>query len=217
MKDKAEFWLQLFLSAILPYLLGSGGIYLLVQFREQLPEHLYAIFLYIIYTVFVVVLIRLAFGNWLNKFYINIQKLLRHRAEKKIVHEWYEKWRDLCRLMQKVIKNNWQPTKKQNDAYSKLRFWFITNRSKFLPVWHGFNTWRSEAANEDKFNGTTSLKWRVFRENYKDPFSYFYEPFRLEDLGHILGLGYNKPDVGDMLIKLLELLHECTEWTSLKR
>jgi hypothetical protein len=213
MKDKTEFWLQLFLSTILPYLLGGGSIYLLIEFREQLPEHLYIIFLYIIYTVFVVVLIRLAFGNWFNKFYIYIQKLLRRRAEKKLIHEWHGKWLDFCELLRKVVHTDWELTKKQENEYSELRSWFITNRSKFLPVWQRFDARRTDAAHEDELGSTTSLKWKVFRENYKDPFSYFYEPFFLEDLDHILR--YHKSDIGDVLIKLKELMDECIEWARL--
>jgi hypothetical protein len=210
MKDRTQFWINLIVSVILPLVLSGGGASLLVYLKEDLPNLLYIIILWLLWLFIIAILFRLAFGDLIDRFRFWIKQNLRHRAEKKIVHEWYEKWQDFCELLRKVVRTDWEPTKKQENEYSELHSWFITNRSKFLPVWHGFNTWRSDAAHEDEYNGTASLKWQVFQKSYKDPFSYFYEPFRLEDLGNILG--YHKPDVGDVLKKLEELMDECIEW-----
>lgn len=220
MKDSKAFWLQVILSAAIPYLLGGSIIYVLSQFRERLPEWSYNTVIFTIYVVFIVILlvlvvllIRFAFGEWLNKLRISIENRRRHHARQKMAEEWYEKWRDLCELLGKVIHTDWQPTKEQENEYSKLRSWFRRNRSKLLPIWHSFEYPRRKMAHE-YYGSSTSLGHEVFYDNHDDPFSYFYEPFGIEELDKILE--YHMSDVGDVLIKLLELTDEFVEWTSLK-
>lgn len=96
-----------------------------------------------------------------------------------------------------------------------MHFWFIKNRSKFLPVWRYFDSRRTAAAHEDEFDSTVSLKWRVFRANYKDPFSYFYEPYHITELLKLLKC-HRKQEVDEVLIKLVELTDEFVDWESVR-
>ena len=166
-----------------------------------------------LWLVIIAILLRLAFGDLIDRLRILVKQNLRHRARQKLVKEWEEKWRDLCKLLGEVIRIDWQPTKEQENEYSKLRSWFRRNRSEFLPIWANFRASRTRAAHE-QYGSSASLAHKVFSDNYEDPFSYFYKPFNIEELDKILE--YHKPDVGDVVIKLLERMDEFVTWVSRK-
>ncbi len=213
MKDRTQFWINLLVSTVLPLVLTGGGASLLVLFRDNLPHVLYVTVLWVLCLVIIAILLRLAFGDLINRLRTWIKQNLRHHARQKLVKEWYEKFRDLRELLREIIRTDWQPNKEQEDEYYKLHSWFIRNRSKFLPTWARFQASRTGAAHE-QYGSSASLAHKVFYDNYKDPFSYFYKPLSIEELDEILKS--HKYDVEDVLTKLLERMNEFIEWTSLK-
>jgi len=223
MTDRKDSWSQLLallLQAIVPLVVAGGATGILSAFKENLPQSFYVIFLYVIWGVVIAMLIwlvlRLILGDWLNKLRVSITNHRQHRARQILAEQWRDKWLELWQLIARVVEADWQPTDEQKDNYFKRRVWFIKNRAKFLWTWHDFNRQRTVAAHEDEFGSTASLKWQVFRENYKDPFSYFYEPLGIEDLEYILR-NRQEDEIRRVLIKLEELMDEFVEWTRLYR
>lgn len=212
MKDRTESWLHLFLSAILPLLVGSGGTALLVHFKEHLPEPFFITVLIVIWLFFIVKLIELIFGDWLKRFRIWIKACQQHRARKKLVKEWRSKWKELSFLIAEVIESDWQPTEKQKRNYTELHSWFIKNRGQLLPLWHSFNRGRRRAAHEHERHGQFTLAHKVFVDNRQDPFSYFYEPLLIEELGDVLR-SRRSSDISYIMVKLKELIDEFVEWS----
>lgn len=213
MKEKTDFWLNLFLSAILPSVLGSGSIYLLVQFKEGLPGWLYTTFLFVIYAVLVAVLIRLAFGDWFRKLTIWVRNGRRGRAQRKVASNLFAKW---VGLSNQLAGRGYQPTKEQEDKYSELHLWFIRNRQNFLPLWYNFRRTRTDTAHDSHYhNSTVDLGYKVLVTNSEDPFSYFYEPPIVRILCDTLER--ERPGVVRLILaKLDELTVEFVQWARLR-
>ncbi len=211
MKDRAQFWINLLVSTILPLVLTGGSASLLVLFRENLPHLLYVTILWILWLVIIAILLRLAFGDLIDRLRIWIRQNLRHRARQKLAEEWYEKWRELGLILFDVAKKKWKPIKKQKEDFSRLRTWFRINRSKFLHIWHSFEYSRRKMAH-DYYGSSTSLEHEVFYDNHDDPFSYFYEPLTIEQLEHLLQ--YHHDEMPEVMLKLKELMDECVQWVS---
>ena len=211
MKDK-EFWIQLLVSGILPYILGGGFITLLVQFRERLPGWFYTTFLFVIGAVLIAVLVRFAFGDWLKRFARWIREIRKQRIDLRIAISLRSKWFELLGLLSDIMDADWQSTREHEDKYLEIRRWFINNRSTFLPKWHHFNHYRTNTAHSNLYyDSTRDLGYKVLRENYQDPFSYFYEPVTVRMLCRLLK---NEPnaEVQLILIKLRDLCNEFVQW-----
>lgn len=218
MKDRFETWLQIIIPTIASLIFGGVGLYLLTQFKERLPVWFYNALIYVIYFVFVAILvlflvliIRAAFGDWLKGLMRLVKKTRQQRARTKLTAQWYEKWRELSLLLYDVAKHKWKPTKKQEEDFSKLRIWFIINRTEFLHIWHSFMYYRRSMAHEG-YSSSTSLGYEVFYNNHDDPFSYFYEPLSIDQLEHLLQYHHN--EMPEVILKLKERLDESIEWVN---
>lgn len=211
MKD-TKFWLQLLLSAVL----GIGGTSLLVAFKEQLPELFYNIFLYVVWSVVVVKLTDLMFGGLIKRLTDWIKKKQRQRTRRKTANRLFDKWLDLTKLIEEVISNDWKPNEDQKHKYFDFHLWFTANRSRYLSSWYEFDRLRTDMAHDSIYwDSTGDIGYEVFRENYKDPFSYFYAPLSIEHLCHIL----ERRQAGEVRIvmsKLTELTLEFVRWTRLE-
>ena len=208
MKNK-EFWIQLLVSAII----GGGGTGILVAFKEQLPTSLYITFLYVIWIVAIVLLISVVFSDWLKLLHSWIKQRRQDRIRLKQAKDLRDKWFELYDLISKLIENHWQPTVEQESKYFTLHFWFLENRAKFLRIWHSFDYNRTNAAHESHFDSIGSLNYKVFRDNSRDQFSYFYEPQTVQMLCHILK---SEPldEVRYVITKLSELAIEFVQWAN---
>jgi len=215
-KDRTQFWLQLVISVIVPFLIGSGGVTLLVIFREQLPEWLYTTFIFVIYLVFIVILIRLAFGDLIGRFRIWVREKLIYRERYRLVKNWHTKWVEMASLVNKVINSKKEPTAEQNKRYLMLRFWFIKNRTQLIPIWRQFQRVRTQQAYENDY-GRYSAQEHVFSEHAYDPFSCFYESLSLGILRAwmIETKHWSAADIWLILTKLEELTYEFVQWTIL--
>lgn len=221
MKDRFETWLQIIIPTIASLIFGGVGLYLLSQFKERLPVWFYNTLIYVIYFVFVAILvlfliliIRAAFGDWFRK---QIQEFRQRRYRRKLANRLFDKWLELSKLVPEILKRkNRQPTSLQSQKYFDLHLWFITNRSEFLPQWHSYNFYRTNSAHDDDYwDSTSDLGYKVFRENSRDPFSYFYEPLNATFLMHHLrneSLG----EVRFVLTKLTELTLEFVRWVKIR-
>ncbi len=222
MTDRKEYLSQLLtllLQTIVPLVIAGGATGILTVFKEQLPQLLYTIFLYVIWGVIIVMLIwlvlRLILGDSPKKLAKWIKDLQQDRARQKIVKEWHDHWAELRNVLSEVIDADWKPAEEHKAKYLKLRIWFIDNRSKSLPEWQSFHLNRTETAYEALLKADT-LEYLVIHENYKDPFSYFYEPESLESLGTILSY-INKNELENVLRKLTELTDESVQWIKCKQ
>ena len=220
MKD-SKFWLQLIVPTVVAILFGGFGLFLLAQFKERLPEWFYNTLIVVIYVVFVAILIffviliiRVAFGDWLIKFTRWIREKRRQQKRTRLTTDWYEKWRELSLLLLDVDKHKWESTQKQEEDFSRLRTWFRINRTEFLHVWHSFNHYRRKMAHEHS-GSSSSLDRKVFFENYDDPSSYFYQPLSIDQLEH--SLGYHHGEMSAIMLRLKERLDECIEWVEKKQ
>jgi len=220
MKDSKAFWIQIAISAGIS-LLGSGIVYILAQIKEELSALLYntvlviiSLFIIVALLVLIVLLIQFTFGEPIKKQWDSWQKRRQRKAEYQLAREWQSKYLDLSQLLSEVMNRDWQPTKKQHDKYREFHSWFIKNRPKFIPVWHSFSYHRTEAAHE-RYGSTDALGYRVFRENYEDPFSYFYMPLQIEDFKHIL-LYKREDEINGVLTKLADLSDEFIQWVRLR-
>lgn len=209
-----ERWIELLVSLIITALFGSGSAYLLRLFEERLPEWLFTAFLIVLCVVFIAILIRFVFEDWIQKLIRYVKNKKEKRATYNLAVEWRKKFMDLWELIREVIDKDWQPTKKQWDKYFGLHFWFTNTRPKFIPMWRRFSAYRPEEAHEH-YDSTTALGYIVFKENYTDPFSYFYEPLQIEDLGDILR-SRQKGEIDRVLIKLVDQMYEFCRWIKLQ-
>jgi len=211
--------LSLLWTALAPLLIGGGATGILVLFKEHLPELLYLVLLVIIWVVFVFMLIRLAlrlaFGDWIDNLRKWMKRRKEHSAKLETAKEWRAKWSEFWDLISDIIETGWEPSEDHTSKHIRLHFWFGHNRSKFLPIWHSFQRSRTEAAFENEFDSTVELRYKVFRENYKDPFSYFYEPVTVEQLRRIL-YHSQSGEIELVLMKLLELTDELIDWLSVR-
>ena len=222
MADRKESWSQLLtllLQTIVPLVIAGGATGILSIFKESLPQSLYSILLYVIWFAIIALLIwlvlRLILGDSPRKLVKWVKDHRQHRIKRKQAEDLFDKWFELYKLISDVIKTDWQPTKEHKSEYFKLHFWFIKNRPKFLHHWYYFDACRTDAAHETDFGSVTDLAYKVFRTNYKDPFSYFYEPQTIEMLCRILE---NEPigKVYFVLGKLADLTTEFLHWARLK-
>ncbi len=198
----------------MPLAFGSGATWILAQFKESLPQFFYLTFLYLIWSFLVVVrarlVVRLVFGDLPARF----MKWVKHRREQSLTFKLPisrdNKVTSLSNLIVKIIEE--KVSSEIIDDYFRLHFWFIDNRSKFLAPWYTFSTGRTNTAHESEYwSSTAELGYKVFRDNYRDPFSYFYEPVTVEILRAILSReSANK--VGFVLVKLNELTFEFVRW-----
>ena len=182
--NKKESWSQLLtllLQTIVPLVIAGGATGILSVFKVYLPQLLYTIFLYVIWGAIIVMLIwlvlRLIFGDSPKKFVKWIKDRRQNRARQKLAMEWHSKWLELGKLVARLIETHVeQMTEEEENEYRELHFWFVNNRSKLLPVWQSFEGRRTETAHEHNYNSTTDLGYKIFRENYRDPFSFLYSP-----------------------------------------
>lgn len=205
MKDKS-FWLQLAVS----FIVGGGGTGILVHFREQLPLFAYSTLLYIIWIFFVVLIVRLLFGDKIYNWFKEWQK---HRLRVKTARELLAKWMNLEELISELVRNGWQWNKQHQDKYSALHFWFNSNRVKFLPLWKLFLENRPYAAHAGSYS-SASLYQQVFHGNYEDFFSYFYKPRTVEMLKK--RLQNRDTELPNVLDELTEHTLEFLEWVKLR-
>lgn len=213
MKDR-NFWLQIFISALIPLGLGSGLIFVLSQFKERLPDWSYDFIIAVIYIAFIIVLavlliilIRVAFGGSFTRLYRWLKDRSERKATQKLIENWLDKLWELGGLIHEVANNNWQATKKQKGSYRKLHIWFTFRRSKFLPYWQVFQGRRTEPANVGASLSTNDLEYVALREHYKDPFSVFYEPMTIEALRQSLKR-WHSDEINYVLAKLYDLMAE---------
>jgi len=217
MKDRTRFWLQLAISVIAPLVIGGGGVTLLVVFRQDLPGWLYTTFIFIIFLVFTVTLIRLVFGDLIERFRIWIAKKLAHRERCKLVKNWRVKWIEMANLVDKVMNAKNKPTDERERRYLALHFWFIRHRTKLIPIWQHFKHVRTQQAYENDYD-QYSAQHNIFREHAYDPFSCFYEPLSLGILRAwmVETKHWSATDIWLILTKLTELMDEFVEWISLR-
>lgn len=170
--------------------------------------------LWVLCLVIIAILLRLAFGDLIDRLRISVKQNLRHRAKQKLAERWCKKWLELSSLIQELGKCNWQPTEEQRNTYSELHSWFISNRIRLLPAWKSFYINRIDAAYERQLGSSASLKYKVLT-GYEDPFSYFYEPFLIEEFQEHFKY-QSESDIAEVLIKLRELNKEFVQWVSLR-
>ena len=218
-KESQYHLLTLLLQTIVPLIVAGGATGILTIFKEHLPQLLYSIFLYVIWSAIIVMLIllvlRLILGDSPKKLVKWIKYLQRDRARQKIVKEWHDNWTELRNVLTEVIDTDWKAAEEHKAKYLKLRIWFIGNRSKSLPKWQSFYLNRTKTAYEALLT-TNNLEYVVIHKNYEDPFSYFYEPNSLESLGTILKY-INKKEIENVLRKLTELTDEFVHWINYKQ
>ncbi len=217
MKDRFEAWLQIIIPTIASLIFGGVSLYLLTQFKEQLPVWFYNALIYVIYFVFVAILvffliliIRAAFGDWLRK---QIREFRQRRYRRKLARNLFDKWFELSKLVSVILKKkNRKPTKVQSQKYFDLHLWFIANRTRFLPEWHSFDFYRTGAAHESEYwDSTEDLGHKVFTKYHRDPFSYFYEPLNANILMYHLR-NESPSEVNFVISKLDELTLEFARW-----
>lgn len=156
---------------------------------------------------------RIAFGDWFTKFRMWYRKRKKYSQNSRILTDWYNQWLSLTGLLSSVCNSDWKTTSEQESEYSRLRSWFIRNRSQFLPIWYQFRSLRRDSVHEGAAS-TSELTYKVFRESYEDPFSCFYEAFAIQELREILHS--QEDDMVIVLVKLKERLDECLEWVKLR-
>lgn len=215
-----NFWVQIFVSAAIPTVLGSALIFALSQFEERLPGWSYNLMLSFIYVVFIVVLvvlvvilIRLAFSDLFTKLRRWQEHRSYHKDRLEIAKDWCNRWIDLFEILLNAKNNDWRVSSEEQNTHRNLRNWFRLNRSKFLPIWDYFRRDRESVAHESA-DSATSLMYEVFYENHEDPFSYFYSPSTVEEFDGILG--YHEDEMSLVLLRLREQLEELIEWIKLK-
>lgn len=213
---RTEYWLSIIIPTVASLIFGGFGLYLLSQFKESLPLWFYNALLYVIYIVFVAVLlfflilvVRAAFGEWLQRQILNSRQRTNKR---KLAKNLFYKWLELHGLISDILKNeDKRPTIEQGKRYTDLHLWFVANRSTFLPEWRSFDDRRINTAHDDDYWDTQrDLGYMVLRET-RDPFSYFYEPLNAEIL--MLHLR-DEPtsEIDAVLNKLSELTLEFVKW-----
>lgn len=217
--QRKEYWLQLlqqFIPIIASLAVGSGFTAALAYFEKHLPSLLHTILLYIIWVTIVAIFLGVVYeviiSHWVNKACNSVRNRKQYSANRKLVKEWHEKWRELSRLISKVIEGAWQPTDEQKHTYTELHWWFIKNRGRFLPLWHSFNRGRRSAAHESEHRGQFTFVREVLVDNSDDPFSYFYEPLLIEELSQAIS-NRRYDDIAYIFVKLKELLDELIEWS----
>jgi len=219
MKDKLDNWIQIIIPAISSIIFGSVGLFLITQFKERLPVWFYNALLYVIYFVFIAILVfflsllvRAAFGEWLRK---QIKEFRQQRYRRKLANQLFDKWIELSELVEEILKEkDKEPTSAQSEKYFSLHIWFISFRSRFLPEWHRYESYRVSMAHENEYwDSTRDLGYKVLRENSLDPFSYFYEPLSANMLMFNLK-GESLGRVRIVLIKITELTLEFVRWIS---
>jgi hypothetical protein len=217
MKDK-NFWLQIFISALIPFVLGSGLIFVLSQFEERLPDWAYNFIVAAIYVFFIIVmavvtfaLIQLALGDLFTRLYRGLKERSERKAARKRAGDWLDRFGELWRLISEVINNDWQATEEQEHSYLGLHIWFKLRRSKFLSYWYTFQSHRTEPADMVASLSTRDLEYVALHEHWQDPFSVFYEPMTIEGLRRSLS-DWQSDEIRYVLTKLYELTEEFVAW-----
>jgi hypothetical protein len=98
-------------------------------------------------------------------------------ADAKLILEWVENYFKVTVLINNVFENLpfIQPMENELE-YQRLRFWFLNNHDKFVPIWSDFCL----------SNGILNdLNENVRRECLKNPFLYYY-PDNLLDLAFLI-------------------------------
>jgi hypothetical protein len=198
---------------------GGVGLYLLAEFKENLPIWFYNALLYVIYIVFVTILVffvilitRAAFGEWLEN---QIQGYKQRRYRRKLARRLLDKWLELSELIQEILKEeDREPTSAQSEKYFNLHLWFIANRPRFLVEWHQYNRVRTNSAHDGEYwDNQRDLGFKVFMQSASDPFSYFSEPLSANVLIHHLR-DESLNSVQFVLEKLTTLTYEFYMWVS---
>ena len=129
-------------------LLAGGATGILSVFKEDLPQSLYAIFLYVVWWAIIIMLVWLVLsvilGESPKKVIRWIQKRTEHKTTQRRLYNWKDKFTELCDLVSSVAENDWQATEIQIDNYRNLHIWFKLRRSKILPLWGYFRHNRIE-------------------------------------------------------------------------
>jgi hypothetical protein len=166
-----------------------AAITLVVTFRDILPA-----WLFLSLTILFGVLLAGCFAwlmvitNPLQYFYTYIRKTSQSRSERKhreqqsqrqlrTILEWERKWIELVELIVPVMECDNEPEADQEEQYRTIRHWFIQNRSEVVPIWQTFQRDRTPMAHE-KY-GDEGLADFVLLRNWRDPFSFFYQPSSL--------------------------------------
>jgi len=218
--DRKESWSQLLallLQTIVPLVVAGGATGILAAFKEHLPQSLYSVFLYVIWGVIIVMLswlvLRLILGDLPAKFIKWIKDRQSSKAELGLAKKWYDEWLKLADLVNEAIElSDEKITKDLKNRYFALHTWFINSRAKFLPLWRYYHSIRTQPAHESN-SDSHALSYEVFITNYKDPFSYFYEPLVIEHLRVILK-NRDNDNVRYVLSKLSDLTIEFVQWVS---
>ena len=79
-----KYWIQLALSILVPFLTGAG----LVQIKEHLPNWLFLLFLAVLCIFIIVVLLRLAFGDWFSRAWIWWEKRTEYKKRCRVAIDW---------------------------------------------------------------------------------------------------------------------------------
>jgi hypothetical protein len=99
-------------------------------------------------------------------------------ADVKLILEWVENYFKVTVLINKVFENLPRTPPIQNELeYQRLRFWFLKNHDKFIPIWTDFCL----------ANGISiDLDENVKKGYMESPFLYYY-PDNLLDLAYTVG------------------------------
>ena len=171
---------------LLPAIVPAALAVLVGTFRDAFPSWAFLLFIIILAVFLVIALFRLVLGDSLTKFSRKLSTHKSTRHTRKLILSWNKEWYALSQLISQCIDQKEPPTPEQEESFQKLHHWFITNRSKFVPLWRHFQYSRTEAHCERWSEYDPRAK--ILRERWEDPFSVIYNAPSLKQAILLLGV-----------------------------
>ncbi len=202
------------ISAAISYIIAGGGTAVITTFETRLPTVLYSTLLWLVWLIAILTLVglllRYVFDGVYKPLFAWYKRRQEVKANTKLVNAWNLHWKALYGLLDSVRENKWKSTEEQDAQYFLLHQWFMANRISFIPLWRRFAQYRTGAAHEEKTTSPYELAYKVFKENYNDPYSYFYSPLTLTMLISFFG---NRTDELDYVaFQLVDHNEEMLTW-----
>jgi hypothetical protein len=116
--------------------------------------------------------------------------------EKQLVRDWAVKWLKFFELLNSVTGTNEPPynppppTDEDEITYQRIRFWFLDNELRFLPLWKAFCEHRKYRYG-DKVEVIEDIDKDGFVAFMDNPFSYYYAARTLYTWAHHIGLQHS--------------------------
>jgi hypothetical protein len=199
------------LAAIIGAFVYSGVVLnLLTELKTILANWAYTAIVVSVVVLIISASFRIGFEDLIERLWANIKRRRALRKERELVRDWMRNWGELADLVEEVSDIDGEPSGEDQMEFSRLRFWFIHNRAKVLPLWQTFDRHRTVQAHED-YDSIAAKD--VLHDHWEDPFSCFYDIYSISKLKRYINRHYGDFDeVRWVLSKLTELAIEFVSW-----